>query len=82
MQLEELLAGLGPKEYETKTRGKRRVEAAHALGEGAPSVFGRLLYILKGTIGQPGHEKRWCVCKNKVPSVWHTHPRVQQAIRS
>lgn len=38
MQMDTLMAGLEGKEYETKTRGTRRVEAARALGEGAPPL--------------------------------------------
>ena len=35
LQMEDLTAGLGAHEYDTKTQGRRRVEAARALGEGA-----------------------------------------------
>jgi len=38
MQMEDLTAGLGPKENETKTMGTRRTEAARAAGEGAPCL--------------------------------------------
>ena len=34
MQMEELTAGLGPKENATKTQGVRRTEAARVAGEG------------------------------------------------
>ena len=34
VQMEELTAGLGPKENSTKTMGVRRTEAARAAGEG------------------------------------------------
>jgi hypothetical protein len=33
-QMEDLTAGLGAHEYDTKTQGRRRVEAARVLGEG------------------------------------------------
>ena len=33
-QVEDLTKELGPKEYQTSTRGARSVEAARALGEG------------------------------------------------
>lgn len=36
VKMEALTAALGPNEYETKTRGKRRVEAARLVGEGKP----------------------------------------------
>ncbi len=36
VQMEELTAGLGPKENSTKTMGVRRTEAARVAGEGAP----------------------------------------------
>lgn len=34
MQMDGLMAGMGPKESQTKTRGVRRTEAARAVGEG------------------------------------------------
>ena len=40
VQMEELTAGLGPKENSTKTMGVRRTEAARVAGEGAHSLMG------------------------------------------
>ncbi|KAK9917620.1 hypothetical protein WJX75_006559 [Coccomyxa subellipsoidea] len=51
-KLDNLTAGLEAKEYETKTRGTRRTEAARALGEGVYKIYdhgrdSRLVYELE-----------------------------------
>eukprot|EP00884_Botryococcus_braunii_P010603 jgi/Botrbrau1/19544/Bobra.0035s0036.1 len=46
--MEALTSGLGPSEYNTKTRGRRRVEAARVVGEGAYTIVddgGRDTYL-------------------------------------
>ena len=42
-QGEDLTKELGPKEYQTSTRGARSVEAARALGEGHSSNYPSLI---------------------------------------
>ncbi|PRW45162.1 hypothetical protein C2E21_6125 [Chlorella sorokiniana] len=49
---EELVQGLGPQQYETKTRGTRHLEAARAVGQGTYALAGhkdhvKLLYRLE-----------------------------------
>ncbi|EIE27488.1 hypothetical protein COCSUDRAFT_55496 [Coccomyxa subellipsoidea C-169] len=51
-KMDTLMAGLEAKEYETKTRGTRRIEAARALGEGVYKIYdhgrdSRLAYELE-----------------------------------
>ena len=62
MQLEELLAELGAKEYDTDAYGMRRVEAAHALGEGEltkSSAPCRPCWCIAGSM-----PRKWLECRS------------------
>lgn len=62
-QMEDLTSSLGAHEYETKTQGTRRVEAARSLGEGQPRSAKQprcvpCTYLGRGHVRQPCRQFR------------------------